>query len=379
MITIKRVETKTDWDAFIELPWKIYKNDPFWVPPLRTSVRDTLDVNKNPFFRHAYMHAVIALRGEEVVGRVIGLIDDAHNKQQKEACVFFGFFECINDPKVAAALFADVTNWGKSRGMLQMRGPVHPSVQGERGLLIKGFKDSPAVLMAYNPSYYGSLLENWGLLKDQDLYAYKIDGREAKFADPLLAQAEKLKQGGTFKIRNVNLSDYENEVSKIFDIYNDTVEINSRFVPMSAEEFRYMAKTMKWMLDTHLLLMVEARGEPIGFALALPDVNQVIKKLKNGKLFPTGLFQLLWNLKGPGKPKTLNRCRILSIRIKKAYREFGIEPLLYTEYLKRAPASGYPIGEASGIAEDDIPLQQTLAQMSGERTKVYRLYHRAIS
>jgi len=378
MITIKRVETKSDWDAFIGLSWKIYKNDPFWVPPLRIAVRDALDVNKNPFFKHAYMHAVLAMRGEEVVGRVIGVIDDAHNKYHEEMTVFFGFFESIEDSKVADALLADVAKWGLSRGMTQMRGPVNPSTNHECGLLVEGFQDSPSVMMPYNPPYYVKLLENWGLVKTKDLFAYDIDARKVKFSDKLLAQAEKLKEGGVVKFRTVNMSDYDNEVSKILDIYNDAWEKNWGFVPMTPEEFRHMAKDMKAIVDPSLLLIAEVRGEPAAFSLALPDVNQAIKKIKNGKLFPTGLIKLLWNLKGPGKRKTINRCRILTLGIKKAYREFGVGPLLYAEYLKRGPGNGYPVGEASWILEDNVPMNRALAHMCGERTKVYRLYDKTL-
>lgn len=378
MITLKRVETKADWNGFIELAWKIYEGDSFWVPPLRIAIRDTLDVNKNPFFNHAYMNPILAMRGDEVVGRVVGVIDDAHNKYHSETTVFFGFFESINDPKAADALLGEVAKWGKSRGMTHLRGPVNPSTNHECGLLVEGFQDSPSIMMPYNPPYYVKLLENWGLVKAKDLFAYDIDGRTVKFSDKLLAQAEKLKQGGVVKFRTVNMSDYENEISKILEIYNDAWEKNWGFVPMTAEEFRHMAKDMKSIVDPNLLLIAEVRGEPAAFSLALPDVNQVFKKVKDGKLFPTGIFKLLWNLKGPGKRKTINRCRILTLGIKKAYREFGVGPLLYAEYLKRGPENGYPVGEASWILEDNIPMNRALAHMCGERTKVYRLYDKTI-
>ncbi len=378
MIQIKRVETKKDWDTFIDLPWQIYGDDPNWVPPLRIAVRDMLDVNKNPFFRHAYMAAFLAVKDGKTVGRIVGVIDDDNNKYHEEATAFFGFFESINDQAVANALMDEVKKWAKSRDMKSLRGPMNPSTNYECGLLVEGFNDTPSVMMTYNPEYYGKLLEGCGLSKVKDLFSYDIDGRKVKFSEKLLAQAERLKQGGQVTFRPVRMKEFDKEIDRILEIYNDAWEKNWGFVPMGAEEFRHMAKDMKAIVDPELLLIAEVRGEPAAFALALPDVNQAIKKVKDGKLFPFGLLKILWNVKGPGRKKTINRCRVLTLGIKKQYRELGVGPLLYAEYYKRGPAAGYPVGEASWILEDNIPMNKALGHMCGERTKVYRIYEKAI-
>jgi hypothetical protein len=379
MIQIRRVEKKADWDQFIDLPWSIYRNDPYWVPPLRIAVRDSLDVDKNPFFKHAYMMPLLAFKGNKCVGRAIGVIDDAHNKFHSEQMVFFGFFESVDDQAVADALLGEIAKWGKGRGMTAIRGPVNPSTNHECGLLVEGFEDSPTVMCTYNPPYYAKLLEKWGLAKSKDLLSYIIDSRVGKFSDRLLAQAEKIKESGSVTFRTVKMNDYDNEVAKILEIYNDAWEKNWGFVPMTPEEFRHMAKDMKMILDPELLLIAEVRGEPAAFALALPDVNQVFKKIPDGKLLPFGLFKLLWNLKGPGKKKTLNRCRVLTLGIKKKFQMLGIGPVLYLEYLRRGPAAGYPAGEASWILEDNIPMNRALEHMCGKRTKVHRLYDKSLA
>jgi hypothetical protein len=377
-IQIKRVETKADWNQFIDLPWSLYKNDPFWVPPLKVAVRDTLDTNKNPFFKHAYMAPLLALKGDQVVGRIVGVIDDANNKFHEEMTAFFGFFESVDDQKVADALLNAVKDWAKNRGMNSLRGPMSPSTNHECGLLVEGFNDSPSVMMPYNPGYYPTMLDKYGFQKSKDLFAYTISG-DAKFSDRLLAQAERLKQNGSVTFRTIRMSEFEKEIEIILDIYNDAWEKNWGFVPMTKEEFRHMAKDMKPILDPELLLIAEVRGEPAAFALALPDVNQALKKNPKGSLFPLGLLKLLWNMKGPGKKTTLNRCRVLTLGIKKAYREAGIGPILYLEYLKRGPANGYPSGEASWILEDNVAMNRALEHMCGKRTKVYRIYDQSIS
>lgn len=377
-LELRRVETRADWEAFIELPWSIYQGDPNWVPPLRIAVRDLLDVKKNPFFKHAYMHPVIACRKGKVVGRVVGIIDDRHNQFHREETAFFGFFECINDPSVANALMSEIARWAASRGMRILRGPMNPSTNHECGLLVEGFQDPPAVMMTYNPQYYSTLLEDWGLSKSKDLLAYEID-RNTRFAERLLGHSEKLKERGSVTFRPVDLKNFDREIDTILEIYNDAWEKNWGFVPMDEEEFRHMAKDMKLILDPRLLLIAEVRGEPAGFALTLPDINQVLKRIPNGKLLPSGLFKILWFLKGPGRKKVLTRCRILTLGIKRAYREHGIGPLFYTEYLKRGVELGYTRGEASWILEDNRPMNRAIEMMGGERTKVYRIYERALS
>lgn len=378
MLQLKRVESKADWNDFIDLQWDIYKDDPNWVPQLKIAVRDTLDVNKNPFFKHAYLYALVAYRDGQRVGRIVGVVDDNHNKFHKEQTAFFGFFESIDDQEVASALLDEVARWARERGMQMLRGPMNPSTNHECGLLVEGFNQSPSVMMTYNPPYYAKLIENWGFKKAKDLFAYDIDGRKVKFSEKLMAQAEKLRQSGRVTFRPVNMSRFDQEIQTILDIYNDAWESNWGFVPMNDEEFRHMAKDMKLILDPELLLIAEVAGQPAGFALTLPDVNQVFKKVPDGKLFPFGVFKLLWNLKGPGRRRTINRCRILTLGIKRQFREYGIGPLLYTEYFKRGPALGYPIGEASWILEDNIPMNRALEHMCGQRTKVYRIYDKPI-
>ncbi len=377
-VQVREVRSSKQWDQFIDLPWKIYGNDPNWVPPLRIAVKDMLDVQKNPFFKHAFMNAWLAIQDGQVVGRIVGVVDDNHNKFHNESTAFFGFFESIDDSSVARALFAEVEAWSLSRGMKVLRGPVQLSTNHECGLLVEGFQDPPSVMMTYNPPYYAKLIEAEGFAKSKDLLAYNVE-QGSRFSERLLAQSERLKANGSVTFRTVNMSKFTEEVDRILEIYNDAWEDNWGFVPMNPEEFRHMAKDMKAIVDPELLLIAEVRGEPAGFGLALPDVHQVFKKIPDGKLLPFGLFKLLWNAKGPGRKKTINRCRILTLGIKKAYRNFSLGPLFYTEYLRRGPAAGYPTGEASWILEDNRAMNRALEMMCGARTKVYRIYDRPMT
>jgi hypothetical protein len=378
MYQLKPVATKKDWAEFIELPWKIYRGDPNWVPPLRIAVRDVLDVVKNPFFKHAYMHPVLAYRGDEVVGRIVGVIDENHNHFHKERTAFFGFFEAIDDQALADRLLNEVARWAKGKGMERLRGPVNPSMNHEMGLLVEGFEDPPTVMMTYNPPYYAKLLERWGAAKAKDFYAYELDRTKVRFSERILLQAEKLRQNNQITFRSVSMRDFDREVGRILEIYNDAWETNWGFVPMDEEEFRHMAKDLKMVVDPRLLLIAEVRGEPAAFALTLPDVNQAQIKLRDGKLLPFGIAKLLWNLKGPGRRKTVRRCRIVTLGIKRKFREVALGPLFYAEYVKRGPALGYPVGEASWILEDNRPMNRALEYMTARRSKVYRIYERPL-
>jgi GNAT superfamily N-acetyltransferase len=379
MLRLKRIETKREWEDFLDLPWEVYREDSRWVPQLKIAVRDTLDVSKNPFFRHAYLYPVVAYDGSRPVGRIVGVIDDAHNRFHDEKTAFFGFFEVVERRDVAHALLDEVARWASQRGMSALRGPMNPSTNHECGLLVEGFGDSPSVMMTYNPPYYAEFVESWGMTKAKDLLAYEIDGRKVRFSEKLLAQAERLRQGGRVTFRPIDMGRFDQEIATILEIYNDAWEKNWGFVPMSDEEFRHLAQDLKLILDPNLLLIAEVAGKPAGFSLALPDVNQALKKNRSGELWPWGWAKLLWNLKGPGRRSTINRCRILTLGIKKQYRDLGIGPLLYTEYLKRGPANGYPVGEASWILEDNIPMNRALEGMCGARTKVYRIYDKPIT
>lgn len=377
-IHTQQVKTKKDWDTFIGFPWEIYEGFPHWVPPLRIAVKDTLDLKKNPFFKHAVMYPLLAFDGNKCVGRAVGVIDENHNKFHSEKVAFFGFFESINDQAVANALLEEISKWARQNGMDTLRGPMSPSTNHECGLLVEGFEDAPTVMMTYNPPYYATLLEAWGLVKAKDLYAYNVS-EGAQFSERMMAHAEKLRKSSSVVFRSMNMNDFDNEVGRILEIYNDAWEKNWGFVPMSEEEFRHMAKDMKAIIDPRLCLIAEIKGQPVAFALTLPDINQAIKKVKDGKLLPTGLLKLLWHAKGPAKKTTINRCRILTLGIKKAFREYGLGSLFYSEYLTRGPALGYPTGEASWILEDNKAMNKALKLMCGEKTKTYRIYDRSLS
>jgi hypothetical protein len=372
---IQPVTDKRQWDAFINLPWSIYRDDPVWVPPLRIAVRDLLNVDKNPFFRHARMRPLLALRHGEVVGRAAGIIDDVHNRYHDERTGFFGFYESVNDQAVCNALLDDVSGWVKAAGMENLRGPMNPSTNHECGLLVEGFDKPPRIMMTYNPTYYPGLLEAAGFSKIKDLQAWDVDSANP-FTERLIKVADRQRRRNKITVHEVDMKHFDREIELIMDIYNHAWGRNWGFVPMDEVEFRHMAKDMKLIIDPRLVLIVHVDGVPAAFGLALPNINQALAKIRDGRLLPKGIFKLLWYFFGPGRRRTITESRILTLGIKDEFRRLGLGALLYVEYVRRSPAGGMPVGEASWILEDNTDMISSLEAMNAQLTRRYRIYQR---
>lgn len=373
-VEIKAVRSKKERNDFLLVPWDIYANDPNWIPPLLMAVEQSLDTKKNPFYRHARLEMWNAYRDGKCVGRIAGVVDDRNNQFHEEKVAFWGFFECENNPQTAAALFQVVEEWASKYGMTAIRGPMSPSTNHECGMQLDAFDTKPFIMMTQNPDYYPQLVESIGHQKAKDLFAWLLDNSEV-FDERILRRARQLEKSEEIKIRTLNLKDYDREIDRVLEIYNDAWEKNWGFVPMSEAQFRHMADDMKGILIPELLFMVEVRGEPAAFSLWLPDLNQVMEKIPNGKLFPTGLLKLLWHTK---VKKTVNRGRVLTLGVKQKFRNLGLAPLLYLKYYETAPKMGYPLAECSWILEDNKAMNQGLRMMRAKMYKTYRIYEKPL-
>jgi hypothetical protein len=371
---IRPVRTRQERSDFISLPWDIYKNDKFWIPPLQMAVEQSLDVQKNPFYRHARLERWNAYQNNRCVGRIAGIIDEAHNTFHGEHTAFWGFFECIDDEAISTALFRTVEAWAIENAMTQLRGPVSPSTNHECGLQIDSFETKPFIMMTQNPSYYARLVEHAGMSKAKDLYAWLLDNSKP-FDDKLVRRAEKLKAKESITIRPIDMKHFDAEIERVLEIYNDAWERNWGFVPMSPDEFRYLAKDMKPILVPELVFLVEVQGEPAAFSLWLPDLNQVMEKIPSGKLLPFGLLKLLWHTK---VRRSVNRGRILTLGVRKKFRHLGLASLLYLEYFQKAPKLGYPTAECSWILEDNKAMNRGLELMKANHYKTYRIYEKPL-
>jgi GNAT superfamily N-acetyltransferase len=368
-VIVLPTETKRDLLEFIKFPWEVYKDDPNWVPPLLVERKVFFDKKKNPFFQHADVIFYLAKRNGKTVGRITGIVNYKHIETHQEKVGFFGFFECIKEYEVAKLLLDSVRQWLKSKGMEIMRGPANYSSNEEWGFLTEGFDSPPVIMMTYNPPYYLEFMESYGMVKAKDLYAYYIDKNRLP-PERVNKMAELIKKRENITIRAINMKDFPGEVARIKQIYNAAWSKNWGFIPMTDDEFNHLAKSLKQVIDPHLVFIAEVAGKPAGFALALPDLNQALIKL-NGRLFPLGILKLLWHTKIKNK---INGVRIITMGVVHEFQKRGIDTVFYVETFDVGIKRGYTWAEMSWVLEDNVMMNRVLDLLGATLYKKYRLY-----
>jgi GNAT superfamily N-acetyltransferase len=342
---------------------------------LRRDVATLLSRTKNPFFEHAEAEYFIAFRGEEVVGRIAAISNRLHNETHGDRVGFFGFFECSDDQEVADALLTAAADWCRARGHDVLRGPASFSVNDECGLLVQGFETPPTLMMPYNPPYYIRLLEQAGFVKAKDLWVYQGGSPDHYVPVPerLARATELIRQRQGITLRPLNMRDFEGEVERIKELYNTAWERNWGFVPMTEHEIDHLAEQFKPVVIPELVPMAEKDGKLIGFGIALPDLNVILRTNRSGRLFPV-IFRLLWAL----KMKWIRRARILLLGVVPAYQGKGVDAMLYHWIWTKSGERGIYWGEAGWILEDNPAMNAGLEKMTFRVYKTYRLYDRML-
>lgn len=364
---------RRDLKEFLRFPWKVQGNDPNWIPPLLIDQKSFFDSAKHPFYEHGAVASFLAKSPEngKTVGRISAIHNSAHNRFHNDRVGFFGFFESVNDVETASALLDTAASHVKNLGLDTLRGPMNFSTNEECGMLIDGFDTPPAIMMTHNPPYYNDLLERCGFLKARDILAYEM--REGDITERLLQLARKLESRLNLRFAFFNKSDFWGEVNKFRYLYNRIWEANWGFVPMTDNEINAMAKNLKLILDPALILFVTTNeGEPIGFSLALPDLNVLLKKI-NGRLFPTGLFTLL-----AGRRK-IDRARVLAMGVLPEFRQRGIDAVIYLKTYESGLHAGYNWGEFSWVLEDNKNMNEAALSMGSRPYKKWRIWEKQLS
>jgi GNAT superfamily N-acetyltransferase len=368
-IDIAPVRSRREREAFIGLPYSLHRRDQQWVPALRRDVRTLLSRRKNPFFEHAEAEYLLARRGSEVVGRIAAIHNRLHNECHGDDVGFFGFFECVDDAAVAGALFDAASAWLKPRGLGTLRGPTSFSTNDECGLLVDGFDTPPVLMMPHNPRYYPGLIESAGFTRVKDLLAYQ------RTADPLPARlvegAQRLESRYGIRLRSLDIKRFDSEVACIKQLYNSAWERNWGFVPLTDHEIDHLAAQLRPVVVSDLGAFAEAGGKTIGFAVALPDLNQALKANPSGRLFP-GVVKLLW------ASRRITRLRVMLLGTLPEWRGRGVDALLYKRIWEQGRAKGLRWAEAGWILEDNQPMRNGLMRMGFEVYKTYRLYDRPL-
>jgi hypothetical protein len=377
MIEVRPVRDRRELKAFVELPWKLYRHDPAWVPPLKPEVYAHLDRNKNPFFEHARAEYFVAWRGREAIARISAQVDDEHNRRFNEKTGFFGFFECPDEPAVAAALLDTASSWLRAQGMDLIRGPFNFSINHTAGLLVDGHHSPPHVEMTHNPAYYARLIEERGFGQAMDLYAWKYDATRPP-PEVCLQIADAVAQYPGLKVRQLDPNHFDRDIRIILGVFNEAWSQNWGFVPFTDSELRKAARDLKLVIEPRVGLIAEVDGEPAAIALTFPNLNEILHKTRGMGTART-YAKLIWELK---VRKRVNSARLMLLGVRPKFRGSvlgGLSVLLYVETHKRGTALGYKEAELSWTLANNEKINAGIRMMGGEVYKTYRIYEKAIA
>ncbi len=378
-LVIKPVENIEERKAFLRFPWKVYKDDPYWVPPIFSERVHFTDPEKNPFFQHSEAQLYMALRGEEIVGTIAAFTNGRHNEIQNENIGFFGFFEVLEDYEAAEALLKTAEKWGQEKGHTALRGPAQWNTNDECGLLVDGFDDSPRILMTYNPRYYVDFVEKAGFKYARDLWAYQIPVKDfmTNIGERLERITTKILERKEITIRKLNMKIYDEEVAKVKLLYNEAWSQNWGFVPMTDGEFDQLADELHDILDPDLTYIAEKDGKTVGFSITLPDLNEPLLKAYPKPNTPEWwtMVKLVWNWK---VLKKISWVRVLVLGVIPEYRTLGIDALFYFKSAQAALKKGMKMAEMSWILDNNDKMNRPIIAMGAEVYKTYRFYEKAL-
>ncbi len=367
-LVIECVQTRAQWKEFLDFPWKHYRNDPYWVPPLRDTQKEMVNYVNHPFYERNRVRQFLAIRDGETIGRIAAILNHGHNVHYDERRGFFGFFDCRDDQEAANALFDACRQWFADQGIFKLRGPTNPSLNYELGLLIDGFDSMPTFMMTYNPPYYEKLIENYGMRKTQDLFAFWGHiSMLPKIGEKLRPLAEQIIERYDVKLRPLDTKNFTRDVEMFLDIYNRALFNTWGFVPMSDGEIRTMAAGLKWLIVPELAVAAEMDGKVVGAAFGLSDYNPRIKEI-DGSLFPFGFIKLL------RKKQDIKKIRLISTNVLPEYQRYGLGMVLMHGFVPKAIEWGIQEAEFSWVLESNKLSFGALKKGGAQIQKTYRLY-----
>lgn len=373
-IDIVPVEGRALLGRFIRVPHRLHADDPHYIAPLHLERLEAL-TPKNPFFSHADVQFWIARKDGRDVGRISAQIDHQALGIRADATGHFGLIAAEDDPAVFGALLGEAAAWLKARGMNRMLGPFNLNINEQMGLLVDGFDSPPMLLMEHDRPYVAARLEEQGLAKEKDVLAYLYDVSVEPPQSVRRLLERPLPQ--SLKVRQINFKRYDEEIRAVTDIFNDAWRNNWGFVPLTAVETDHLAKSLKPLLDPRIACIVEHNAEPVGFLVALPNLNEAIRDL-GGRLLPFGWAKLLWRLKVAG----LKTARVPLMGIKRSAAHGmigGLLPFLLIDAVRRQGIRlGFKHIELSWILEDNLPMRRINESLGGVAYKTYRVYGKSL-
>jgi hypothetical protein len=376
MTDVRPVRSKADKRAFIDLQYRLNRDDPHWVPPLRDEAIGLITPGKNPWFEHAEGELFLARRDGRVVGRISAQVDQLVLEHMGAGTGQWGMLEA-EDEEVFQALIAAAEDWLQSKGMTRSLGPFSLGIWDEPGLLVQGFDHPPMVMMGHNNAAYRAWVERAGYAKAKDLYTYDlaVTGSFPPLIQRIVASGQK---NPRIRIRRVDKSRFDEEAALILSILNDAWGDNWGFIPLTDAEIAFAGKKLKPIVFEDMIRIAEVEGEPVAFMMTLPNLNLALKGL-GGRLFPFGWARLLWWLRAKRFPEA----RVPLMGVVKRLQSSRLASQLAFMLIEtiRAEASGhYGIkrGEIGWILEDNEGMKSIADAIGSRINRIYRIYERAL-
>jgi hypothetical protein len=367
-LCVEAVQSKRDRHDFVELAWKIYRDDPRWVPPIRADLHRLLGWRHHAFYQHAESQAFVARRDGEVVGRIAAIVNHAHVEIHREPVGFFGFFETIDDVDVAGALLDAARQWLRQRNMERIRGPVSPSLHHECGLLVTAFDAEPYFMTPYNPPYYMHLLKKLGCRKAKDLLAYVFFAEEVpRILSLYQKQWDPHGESSGITIRHTTRKLFDHDLHAFLKLYNESLEGLWGTVPMTGPEIDDLVGAFRWLVSPELVTLAEQDGTIVGAMVALLDFNPLLRDI-GGRLFPLGFLHLLRG------QKNIKRARLLAMHVADEFLVSGLGGALFASLLPAFQKWRFEEFEVSWTLEDNQMARRSLERAGGQLYKRFRIY-----
>lgn len=365
--------SKHEVDEFLELPFRLYANSPYWVPPLEMNARRWFDRQHNPFYRHSEAAFFLAVPEKgQPVGRLAILDNANHNQYHNSRTAFFYLFECEPDQEAAHALFGAAYDWARGRGLNLLVGPRGFSAMDGAGLLVEGFEHRPAFGIPYNPPYYRGLIEAEGFELQRDMLSGYLD-RRIEFPERVHRLARKVaERRGLTIARFKSRRDLRRIVPQIRALYNGALADMPDNAPLTPEEAQSIAQQMIWFADPSIIKIVFKDEEPVGFIFAYPDISAAVQRTR-GRLFPLGWIDILLELRRT-KWVNLNGAGIIAEQ-----RGLGSTAILISEIAVDLLNSRYDYADLVQIRADNDKMLREVSQFGVEFYKRHRLYRKSVN
>jgi GNAT superfamily N-acetyltransferase len=371
---IQRVDVadRRDVRRFLDLPFRLYRDQPLWVPPFAHEARSQLDPRRHPFYQHSEAAFFLAMDGREAVGRIAMLDNARYNAHHKAHTAFFYLFDAVDDQAVGRSLFDAAGDWARSRGLDHLWGPKGFSHIEGQGILVEGFEHRPAMGVPYNHPYYGALVEAAGLTKKFDFFSFHMD-RQFHFPERYLEAAEKLKQRRGFRSVTYRTKDELRAlIPRVVQVYNEAFVEVQGYTPMTEAEGKLVGERVLSVADPALISLLWRGDEIVGFVIAFPDLSAAVQRCR-GRLWPLGWLYLMREFK---RTRWLN---FNSIGIREGSRGLGGTALLYSAlYHTLIDHPQYDFADMVQVQETNERTMREYKVLGVESHKRHRMYEIAL-